>query len=254
MVTTFHSSALPNWMQGILSQKQGTTSARRGQVLVGCCPLGLFWSRVLAQLSGKTGLARVPCSTNQQINALVVDPSLAIPEWFFYAFSSQWGQDQIKNNASATTLPILNKGRFKKLQFPLPPLETQRRIVAKLDALLARSRKAKASLAAIPPLLERFRQSVLAAAFRGDLTAEWRASEPRRRAPRSVLLERIRAERKVRVIKANAQKALDRAKARTLKKGKPWTEALALKTLEKERTKAAKKYKAPRARGHHGAA
>ncbi|MEZ4394121.1 MAG: restriction endonuclease subunit S [Polyangiales bacterium] len=49
-------------------------------------------------------------------------------------------------------------------------------IVAKLDDLLARSRRAKEELAAIPALLERYRQSVLAAAFRGDLTADWRAA------------------------------------------------------------------------------
>lgn len=60
----------------------------------------------------------------------------------------------------------------------LPPLNEQRRIVAKIEALMARSRRAKEALDAIPPLLERFRQSVLAAAFRGDLTADWRAKNP----------------------------------------------------------------------------
>lgn len=61
-----------------------------------------------------------------------------------------------------------------KVYIPLPPLNEQRRIVAKIDALFARSRRAREYLAAIPPLLEKFRQSVLAAAFRGDLTKEWR--------------------------------------------------------------------------------
>jgi len=56
----------------------------------------------------------------------------------------------------------------------IPPVNEQRRIVAKLEALLARSRRAKEALDAIPALLEQFRQSVLAAAFRGDLTAKWR--------------------------------------------------------------------------------
>jgi type I restriction enzyme S subunit len=46
-----------------------------------------------------------------------------------------------------------------------------------LDELLARSRRAKEELAAIPALLERYRQSVLAAAFRGDLTADWESFE-----------------------------------------------------------------------------
>ena len=57
-----------------------------------------------------------------------------------------------------------------------------------LEAADGRGREA---LDAIPPLLERFRQSVLAAAFRGDLTADWRAKHPDVE-PASVLLERIR--------------------------------------------------------------
>ncbi|GMT97082.1 restriction endonuclease subunit S [Corallococcus caeni] len=66
----------------------------------------------------------------------------------------------------------------RSLEVPLPPINEQRRIVAKLDALLARSRHAKQALASIPALIERFRQSVLAAAFRGDLTRDWREQNP----------------------------------------------------------------------------
>lgn len=79
----------------------------------------------------------------------------------------------------------------------LPPFAEQRRIVARLDDLLARSRRAKEELAAIPALLERYRQAVLAAAFRGDLTADWRAEHPNVE-PASELLKHIRAERRQR--------------------------------------------------------
>ncbi len=60
----------------------------------------------------------------------------------------------------------------------LPPLNEQRRIVAKIEALKARSQRVKEELEAIAPLLDQFRQSVLAAAFRGDLTADWREKNP----------------------------------------------------------------------------
>ena len=52
----------------------------------------------------------------------------------------------------------------------LPPPAVQQRIVAKTEALQARSRKAREALDGVPALLEQFRQSVLAAAFRGDLS------------------------------------------------------------------------------------
>ena len=89
----------------------------------------------------------------------------------------------------------LNIAHVRALRIPFPPVLEQRRIVAKLEALTAGSRRAKEALAAIPPLLEQFRQSVLAAAFRGDLTAEWRAKNTHVE-PAEKLLQRIRAERR----------------------------------------------------------
>jgi len=77
----------------------------------------------------------------------------------------------------------------------VPPPDQRRRRVAKIEALTQRSRRARGSLQAIPPLIEKFRQSFLAAAFRGDLTAEWRKQNPDV-APASKLLERIRIERR----------------------------------------------------------
>ena len=77
----------------------------------------------------------------------------------------------------------------------VPPAKEQRRIVTKLEALQQRTRRARTALDAIPPLLEEFRQSVLTSAFRGDLTADWRAQNPDVE-PASVLLERIRQERR----------------------------------------------------------
>ena len=44
-------------------------------------------------------------------------------------------QKEIKSNASATTLPILNKRNFAKLPFPLPPLAEQQHIVTKIEEL-----------------------------------------------------------------------------------------------------------------------
>jgi type I restriction enzyme, S subunit len=60
------------------------------------------------------------------------------------------------------------------VELPLPPLAEQKRIVAKVEELLARVNAARARLAKAPALLKRFRQSVLAAACSGQLTADWR--------------------------------------------------------------------------------
>lgn len=77
----------------------------------------------------------------------------------------------------------------------LPPLPEQKRIVSKIESLQERSRAAREALDEVGPLLEKFRQSVLSAAFRGDLTKEWREKHPDVE-PASELLNRIRQERR----------------------------------------------------------
>ncbi|MDQ7986238.1 restriction endonuclease subunit S [Pseudomonas sp. G34] len=58
---------------------------------------------------------------------------------------------------------------------PVPPAAEQTRIAQKLDELLAQVDTLKARIDAIPTLLKRFRQSVLATAVSGRLTEAWRA-------------------------------------------------------------------------------
>lgn len=63
---------------------------------------------------------------------------------------------------------------LKELSFFIPPLAEQKRIVEKLDQVLAQVDTIKARLDGIPAILKCFRQSVLAAAVSGKLTEEWR--------------------------------------------------------------------------------
>ncbi|MGY8679578.1 restriction endonuclease subunit S [Bradyrhizobium sp. UFLA05-153] len=63
---------------------------------------------------------------------------------------------------------------LKATAFPLAPVAEQRRIVAKVDHLSGRSARARGQLDRIPRLVKKYRQAILAAAFRGDLTRQWR--------------------------------------------------------------------------------
>ncbi len=83
---------------------------------------------------------------------------------------------------------------IKSVELPLAPLAEQRRIVAKIEALFEQSRTARQALERIPLLLKKFRQSVLAAAFRGDLTRDWREQHPDAE-PASALLDRVHTAR-----------------------------------------------------------
>ena len=66
------------------------------------------------------------------------------------------------------------KDYLLETELPLAPLNEQKRIADKLDAVLARVDACRDRLDHIPATLKRFRQSVLAAATSGKLTANWR--------------------------------------------------------------------------------
>lgn len=80
---------------------------------------------------------------------------------------------------SSTAIPGLSREDAYRRDALVPPLAEQKRIVEKVEALLADVNRARDRLAKVPLLLKRFRQSILAAACSGKLTEEWRAQAGR---------------------------------------------------------------------------
>lgn len=118
-----------------------------------------------------------------------------LPEYLHLHFLADARLGRFAAVGKGSGINHLGADRLSSWPTALPPLNEQRRIVAKLEALQARSRRAREALDAVPPLLEKLRQSILAAAFRGDLTKDWRAKN-KDVEPATELLKRIRAERK----------------------------------------------------------
>lgn len=118
---------------------------------------------------GKTGLARIRCATNQQINALVPNDSVATAKWLFWVLVSPKGQELIKRNASATTLPIINKRRFASLLVPVPPLAVQKSITAEIEEIASVVDTTDRTVAANLTRANKVRQAVLDRAFAGQL-------------------------------------------------------------------------------------
>ncbi|WP_371232426.1 restriction endonuclease subunit S [Pseudomonas sp. QE6] len=79
-----------------------------------------------------------------------------------------------ENMTGAVGLRRVPKQFVESYLVPVPPAAEQTRIAQKLDELLAQVDTLKARIDAIPALLKRFRQSVLAAAVSGRLTEKWR--------------------------------------------------------------------------------
>jgi type I restriction enzyme, S subunit len=71
------------------------------------------------------------------------------------------------------TRQALTKEMIENIRLPIPPLEEQQRIVAKLDGLFDHSKRARGELSRIPRLIERYKQSVISAAMRDEEGMPW---------------------------------------------------------------------------------
>ncbi|TAH48388.1 MAG: hypothetical protein EYC68_20670 [Chloroflexota bacterium] len=94
-----------------------------------------------------------------------------IPRFLFYFLRTNSAQGKMRDTASrSVNIANLSLGQIYQIPIPLPPLPEQQRIVARIETLFAESRTARDALERVSALLKRFRQSVLASAFRGELT------------------------------------------------------------------------------------
>jgi type I restriction enzyme, S subunit len=105
---------------------------------------------------------------------LRVDSKFANAAFVTYAINSPSVIRSLEGEVKGTTRPRVNLGHIRELKIPLAPLNEQKRIADKLDALLARMGACRERLDRVPLILKRFRQAVLAAATSGRLTEDWR--------------------------------------------------------------------------------
>ncbi|MBC7819649.1 MAG: restriction endonuclease subunit S, partial [Planctomycetaceae bacterium] len=129
----------------------------------------------------------------------VIRPLGGIDPHYVYRFLQQ---ESVRRDAAANFTGSAGQLRapmsfIADLELPLPPLAEQRRIVGKLELLLGKVSSSQQRLSRVPGLLKRFRQSVLAAACSGKLTADWR-EENDCVEPASDLIARLGSERRER--------------------------------------------------------
>jgi type I restriction enzyme S subunit len=112
---------------------------------------------------------------------------------FYYLRSIE---SEIANIGTGSTFSAISKSQISNLKIPLPPLPEQHRIVAKIEELFTRLDAGIEALKKVKEQLKRYRQGVLKYAFEGKLTQERREANKGKIEPASVLLERIKEERK----------------------------------------------------------
>ncbi len=123
----------------------------------------------------------------------VLRPTTAVEARLIYHFvaSSAIRHEAQHQMTGAVGQKRVPKRYLETKDFPLPPINEQRRIVEKIETLFARLDQGEADLRQVQTLLARYRQSVLKAAVTGQLTADWRAENAHRLEHGRDLLARI---------------------------------------------------------------
>jgi len=122
---------------------------------------------------GKTGFSKVRSSTNQQINAIVPNQEKYLPELIYYLMISEKMQRLIKKKSSSTTMPILNKSKFMKLETKFPKnMNEQEHLFEKIESQFSVIDKVKESVDFALNKAKMLRKSILKSAFERKLVKQ----------------------------------------------------------------------------------
>lgn len=117
-----------------------------------------------------------PANTNQAV-AICRPAEKALAPYIARYLEGEITAKAVDSGGRGTGLQNLNLKQVGEFEIWVPPLPEQRRIVAKLDRLSARSAAARDHLAQTTKLATRAKQAIWDEAFSGRMTAPWRGTE-----------------------------------------------------------------------------
>lgn len=147
----------------------------------------MVWDGARAGLVGK-GMNGALGSTLVRINF----PSM-VNNYAFYFLRSKY--QQINTRAKGSGTPHVDPNLLWNYDFQIPPINEQRRIVAKIEELFSELDKGIENLKTARAQIKVYRQALLKHAFEGKLTAQWRAENKDKLETAAALLKRIQLKR-----------------------------------------------------------
>ncbi|MED4942723.1 restriction endonuclease subunit S [Heyndrickxia coagulans] len=90
-------------------------------------------------------------------------------KYLFWYMLSPFFVEKASTAGSRSVLPKINKKELGNIPIPVPPKETQKKIVRIIESALSREKQTIGYLESIVGLMEKIKQSILSKAFRGEL-------------------------------------------------------------------------------------
>ena len=189
-IKEYYGGSIPFYKPNDLEQGINTLTAADHLSILGFeqsrkLPINSVLVTCIGATIGKTGRILKEGTCNQQINAVIHNQSIN-PLYLYYILVSEYFQHLIRSNASATTLPILNKSNFSKLRIPLPPLAEQQRIAAEIKRWFNLIDIIEQGKADLQSTIKQAKNKILELAIHGKLVPQDPNDEPA-----SELLKRI---------------------------------------------------------------
>lgn len=163
-----------------------------GDFLISCSGVSLGRITQVPQNSAK-GII------NQALLRVRINNEVYLDSFFKLLFRSPMFQKKLFDNSTGSAIPNL-KGvkELKAMEIPLLSLEEQHEIVRRVEQLFAWADTIEKQVNNALTRVNNLTQSILAKAFRGELTAQWRAENPSLISGENstaALLEKIKTER-----------------------------------------------------------
>jgi len=128
-------------------------------------PPGTVCITIAANIA-ETAILAIPACFPDSVVGFLADERVA--DGSYVELFIRTARESLERFAPATAQKNINLDVLSNVYVPVPPLPEQRRIVAKLDALDASSKRARADLDRIPALVARAKQAILAKLFEAE--------------------------------------------------------------------------------------
>ncbi|VDL20771.1 Type-1 restriction enzyme EcoKI specificity protein [Escherichia coli] len=149
---------------------------------------------------GRIGIVREDINVNIARAVARISPEykIIVPMFLHIWLSSPVMQTWLVQSSKEVARKTLNLKDLKNAFVPLPSIEEQHEIVRRVEQLFAYADSIEKQVNNALARVNNLTQSILAKAFRGELTAQWRAENPdliSGENSAAALLEKIKAER-----------------------------------------------------------